>query len=82
MNASEVHNANVGKIVNSIISPILMSGGSVSQIMVLTESVLVGVSLACIKLGGDEIVLDVMMKAAKERLAEIRLRDIEVSGES
>ncbi|TCU34116.1 hypothetical protein [Rhizobium azibense] len=81
-NQSEVHNENVGKIVKSIISPVIMGGGSLTDVMVLMESVIVGVSLACIKLGGDELVLDIMLKGAKARLAEIRLKNIETKGEA
>lgn len=79
---TDVHNENVGKIVRSIVSPIILSRGTTTDIMVLTESILVGIALACIKLGGDEIVLDVMFEAAKGRLAEIRLKDIETRGDA
>lgn len=68
-----LHNDIAGKIVASIVRPPIEAGGSFVDVMILTESVLVGVALACIKLGGDNTVLDVTMKAAKERLAEIRL---------
>ncbi len=78
--AAEVHNAEVGKIVRSIVAPIAMSGGTTTQMMVLTESVLVGVALACIRLGGDELVLDQVFAGAKARLAEIRLKDLQVEG--
>lgn len=79
---SELHNRLAGEIVASIVRPIMTSGGSTEAVMVLTESVLVGVALACIKLGGDEKVLDVMVDAAKKRLAEIRLKDIPTGGSS
>lgn len=77
---SELHNRLAGEIVASIVRPIMTSGGSTEAVMVLTESVLVGVALACIKLGGDEKVLDVMLERARQRLAEIRLKDIETKG--
>jgi hypothetical protein len=80
--AAAQHNATVGKIVSDIIDPIMKQGGTTSQIMVLTESVLVGVALACIKLGGDELVLDHMFGRAKERLVEIRLKDIKTEGKA
>lgn len=79
---SELHNRLAGEIVASIVRPIMTSGGSTEAVMVLTESVLVGVALACIKLGGDEKVLDVMLERARQRLAEIRLKDIETKGEA
>jgi len=78
--ASAHHNAEAGKIVASIVSPIVLGGGTMSDVMILTESVLVGVALACIRLGGDEIVLNQMFEGAKTRLAEIRLKDIKTEG--
>ena len=75
-----LHNKLAGKISTDIIKSVLTSGGSVTDVMVLTESVVVGVALACIKLGGDEKVLDVMLEGAKQRLAEIRLKGIETKG--
>lgn len=77
---TELHNRLAGEIVARIVRPVIGEGGGVTDVMVLTESVIVGVALACIKLGGDEKVLDVMVDAAKKRLAEIRLKDIETKG--
>lgn len=79
---TELHNRLAGEIVARIVRPVIGEGGDFTDVMVLTESVLVGVALACIKLGGDETVLDVMLDAAKQRLAEIRLKDIETKGEA
>lgn len=72
---SRLHNKLAGEIVASIVKAVVGAGGNLSDILVLTESVIVGVALAVIKLGGDDKVLDVMLAAAKERLAEIRLRE-------
>lgn len=58
----------------------MMPKSKTSDVMVLTESVLVGVALACVRLGGDERVLDVIFERARERLAEIRLKDIQTEG--
>lgn len=77
-----LHNELAGKIVASIVRPPLEAGGDTKDVMVLCESVLVGVALTCIKLGGDEKVLDVMIDAAMERLAEIRLDDLPAAGRS
>lgn len=77
---SRLHNLVAGEIVASIVRPVLTTGGSIEDVMVLTETVLVGVALACVKLGGDEKVLDVMVDAARQRLADIRLKDIETKG--
>lgn len=79
---AEVHNVKVGDIVKAIVKPVLESGGGATDIMVLTESVVIGVALMCIKLGGDEAVLDVMLAGAKQRLAEIRLTDLNPAGEA
>jgi hypothetical protein len=78
--AAALHNKLAGAIAAEIIRPVLADGGDVTEIMVLTESVVVGIALACIKLGGDEKVLDSMFEAAKVRLAELRLKDIETAG--
>lgn len=80
--ASEMHSKLAGPIVASIVKPVLQSGGTPEEICVLTESVLVGVALMIVSLGGDEIVIDTMTKRAKERLAEIRLKDIQTEGRS
>jgi hypothetical protein len=77
---TELHNRLAGEIVKSIVAPIITNGGQYTDVMVLTESVLVGVALTCIKLGGDEKALDVMVDAAKKRLAEIRLGGIGTKG--
>ncbi len=75
-----VHNAVVGEIVKAIVKPPLESGGSCSDILVILESVVVGTMLVATKLGGDEIVLDVLVEAVKKRLAEARLGDITAAG--
>jgi len=80
MTQSELHNKLAGPVVASIVKPVIENGGQPEDVMVLTESVLVGVALACIKLGGDDRVLDVMFERARERLAELRLKDIATQG--
>lgn len=77
---TELHNKLAGEVVASIVRPILGGGGATEDVMVLTESVLVGVALVCIKLGGDNLVLEVMFERAKRRLAELRLTEIEPAG--
>lgn len=74
------HNRMAGEIVSQIVRGTYGVGGDATSVMVLTESVLVGVALACIKLGGDERVLDLMFEAAKTRLADLRLKGIEPEG--
>lgn len=79
---TEIHNKIVGDIVRSIVKPPLDAGGSYTDVMVVLESVVVGVVLMGVRLGGDEKVLDAMMAAAKIRLAEMRLKDIETKGKA
>lgn len=77
---SEIHNEMAGKIVASIVKPPLDAGGEFTDVLVLLESVVLGVMLVGVRLGGDEKVLDVLMEGVKQRLAEKRLGSIEVSG--
>ena len=74
----ELHNQLAGEIVAKIVKSTIEAGGDVSDVVVLTESVIVGVALAATKLGVSKAVpeiLDVMIDQAKERLAEIQLRE-------
>ncbi|MBR1153129.1 hypothetical protein [Bradyrhizobium sp. JYMT SZCCT0428] len=49
MTPLEIHNAAVGEIVEQIVRPTLQAGGQMSDVMVLLESVVVGVVLAAIR---------------------------------
>lgn len=80
MNVSEHHNAKAPEIVNEIVRGPIMAGGDLKSVLVLLESVITGVCLATIRLGGDELVLDEVVKNAKERLAKARLKDIAPGG--
>lgn len=77
---SDAHNAAVGAALTALTKPILEAGGAGIDLVVATESLVVGVALLVIKLGGDEAVLDVMLQGARARLAELRLSDIETRG--
>lgn len=77
---TELHNAIAGRIVASIVRPVMTKGGDFASVMVLLESVITGVILAGVKLGSDETVLGEIAERVKERLAEIRLTDIETKG--
>jgi hypothetical protein len=79
--AAQMHNRLAGEIVKSIVKPIMVAGGTYEQVLVLTESVVVGVILTSVRLGGDEAVLDVLVAGVKQRLAEMRLRDLPTIGE-
>lgn len=80
MTQSELHNHLAGSIVASIVKPPLEAGGQFTDVLVLLESVVVGVILMGVKLGGDEKVLDTMVAAVKARLAEQRLSGIDTAG--
>jgi hypothetical protein len=78
--AAEMHNRIARQIVAQILSEPIAAGGSVTDILVICESVLVGVVLGSFKLGHDSKVLDLIFTAAKARLAKIRLEDADVKG--
>lgn len=78
----EIHNRDAGKIIASIVRPTLEAGGSPTEVLVVLESVVTGVVLALVKLGGDERVLDTLMAGVKQRLAEIRLTDLPTKGDA
>jgi hypothetical protein len=76
----EIHNEMAGEIVRLIVKPPLDAGGEFSDVLVLLETVILGVMLIAVKLGGDGIVLDAVMERVKERLAEQRLSNIDPKG--
>jgi hypothetical protein len=76
----DVHNRLAGELVTKIVMETVNAGGNYRDVMVLTESVLMGVVLTCVRLGGDEKVLDVMVEGVKARLAEARLKDLQTAG--
>jgi hypothetical protein len=80
MTPHEIHNRDAGSIVKQIVKPTLDAGGQMTDALVLLESIVVGVALVAIKLGGDEIVIDQVLAGAKLRLAEHRLGPIEPAG--
>jgi hypothetical protein len=77
-----IHNVKVGEIVKQIVKPTIESGGDVKDVLVLLESVVAGVLLFAVKVGGDEKVLDVLTDGVRLRMAEIRLGDLPVAGQS
>lgn len=76
----EQHNEAAGAIVTLLIGGVAKAGGSLRDTLVLTESVLVGVMLAIVRLGGDDLVLDELVGRVRQRLAEKRLGGIPVEG--
>jgi hypothetical protein len=80
MTPTEIHNRDVGLLIKAVIKPTLEAGGSFFDVLVLLESIVVGVIMFGIKAGGDEHVLDVLVERIKERLAEQRLKDTDPKG--
>ena len=78
--AAELHNRLAGQIVSQIVNKPIAAGGTMSDVMALCESVLVGVILGCFQLGSDVKVLDLIVNRVKERLAKVRLEDLETKG--
>lgn len=77
---NEIHNRIAGQIVASIVKPPLEAGGEFTDVLVVLESVIVGVVLMGVKLGGDDKVLDVVIERVRERLAKERLGKIDPAG--
>lgn len=77
---TDIHNQQAGDIVKAIVKPTLEAGGEFTDVLVLLESVVLGVMLMAVKLGGDEIVLDHLVVGVKKRLAEQRLGAIDPAG--
>jgi hypothetical protein len=78
--AAELHNRLAKQIVSQIVNEPIAAGGTMSDVMMLCESVLVGVVLGCFELGSDVKVLDLVVTRVKERLSTIRLEDLESKG--
>jgi hypothetical protein len=68
------------QIVSQIVNEPIAAGGSISDVMALCESVLVGVILGCFQLGSDIKALDLIVSRVKERLSKIRLEDLKTKG--
>lgn len=82
MNVAEHHNEAAPRIVREIVHGPLQAGGDLRSVLLLLESVITGVCLAAIKLGGDEPVLDKVVDGAKARLSEARLGNIKTGGQA
>jgi hypothetical protein len=78
--ATELHNRLANQIVAQIVNEPIAAGGTISDVMMLCESVLVGVVLGCFELGSDAKVLDLVVGRVKERLGKARPEDHEPKG--
>ena len=63
---SQIHSRVVADALKHVVAPIIDAGGTKVDVMVATESFLVGVAILCIRFGGDDTVLDVMVEGAQE----------------
>lgn len=73
---TEIHNRDSGRILRKIVEPTIAAGGQPASVMVLLESVVLGVLLAVAPKGAEEATLDAMVTAVKKRLAKARLKDL------
>ena len=78
--AAELHNRLAKQIVAQIVNEPIAAGGTMSHVMMLCESVLVGVVLGCFQLGSDVKALDLIVGRVKERLAKVRSEELETKG--
>jgi hypothetical protein len=78
--ATELHNRVASRIVAQIFEETRTAGGSYADLLVICESVLVGVVVECFRLGHDAKVIDLIFTAAKARLAKVRLEDVIAKG--
>jgi hypothetical protein len=78
--AAELHNRLAKQFVSQIVNEPIAAGGTISDVMMLCESVLVGVVLGCFQLGSDMKAFDLIVSRVKERLAKARLEDLETKG--
>ena len=61
--AAELHNRVANQVVSQILNETRAAGGSHSDLLVICESVLVGVIVECFKLGHDSKVIDLIFAA-------------------
>ena len=80
--ATELHNRVARQVAAQIINETKAAGGSYSDLLVICESVLVGVIVECFRLGHDSKVIDLVFTAAQARLARVRLEDLQAEGTS
>ena len=79
--ATELHNRVARQVVAQIINETKAAGGSYSDLLVICESVLVGVIVECFRLGHDSKVIDLVFTASPRRVSpKWRLEDLRSRG--
>jgi len=75
-NMTELHNRLAGQIVRSIVAPVIEAGGDRTNILVLTESVVVGIVEFCARNDGvsRDIVFDKLIDGVRGRLDDLMRR--------
>lgn len=74
-----IHNRVATEVVQKIVRAPLDAGGSILDVMVILESVIVGVCLVAIRAGGDETVFGILMDGAKKRIDTERFKAMPVA---
>ncbi|GGF50875.1 hypothetical protein GCM10011611_66620 [Aliidongia dinghuensis] len=82
MKILEIHDQIAAEAIKQIVQPTMAAGGSVGDVLVLLESVVSGVLVVTIKLGGDEKVLDLLFQRVRLKMAQLRLGGISTAGEA
>jgi len=78
--ATKRHNDLAVDLVARLIRGTVGAGGDVIEVLIVLESVIAGVCLTLVRLGGDEVAIDALMERVKARVAELRLKDIQTKG--
>lgn len=79
MTPSERHNAAVKPVLREITRRI---GPDPKALLVFAATLVTGIFMVIVRLGGDEPVLEVFMEDVKDRLANARLGSLEPKGEA
>ena len=78
--ATRRHNDLATDLVTRLVRGTIGAGGDVIETLIVLESVVAGVCLTIVRLGGDEVVIDALMERVKARVAKLRLKDIKTEG--
>ena len=70
---SQTHNRLAKEIVNKILTEGFLRQMRSTDVLVLLESILAGTLVGVVKLGGDEIVLEHLMKNTERRIKALRV---------
>lgn len=82
MDKPALHNQVAPAALRALCEPIIAAGGTGTDLLIALESVVAGAFVMAVRLGGDNIVFDVMVERLRERLAEERLSDLLPEGQA